>query len=125
MTQFNLTKYIMSLSIMSQKFNEFNTVMRSFISDLSEVFPEDTAIQSSYETFDELVRVNYRKPLTMFVENMMPYAEYIANRDETMFLKIEFPGIDFKKLWFDDTISTNTKNVIWQYISHLLLLTMQ
>ncbi|AAC96778.1 hypothetical protein PBCV1_A410L [Paramecium bursaria Chlorella virus 1] len=110
---------------MSQKFTDFNTVMRSFISDLSEVFPEDAAIQSSFETFDELVRVNYRKPLNMFVESMIPYAEYVANRDETMFLKMEFPGIDFKKLWFDDTVSANTKNVIWQYISHLLLLAMQ
>ena len=109
---------------MSQKFHDFNVVMKSFILDLSEVFPEDPAIQSSYETFDDLVRVNYRKPLLMFVESMGAYAEFVANRDETMFLNMNFPGIDFKKLWFSD-ISANTKNAIWQYLSQLCILAMQ
>ncbi|APC25715.1 hypothetical protein BST79_gp202 [Only Syngen Nebraska virus 5] len=109
---------------MSQKFTDFNVVMRSFVLDLSEVFPEDPAIQSSFETFDDLVRVNYRKPLLMFVESIGPFAEYVANRDESMFLRMNFPGIDFKKLWFSD-ISDNTKSAIWQYISQLLLIAMQ
>ena len=108
----------------SQNFEAFNTLMRSFIMDLSEVFPEDSAIQSSFTSFDELIRINYRKPATMFMESMGQYAESVANRNEAMFVHMNFPGIDFKKLWFSD-ISNNTKDAIWQYLSQLLLIAMQ
>jgi len=108
----------------SQSFETFNSLMRSFISDLSEVFPEDPAIRSSFSSFDELVRINYRKPMMMFMDSVGQYAESIANRNENMFMHLSFPGIDFKKLWFSN-ISNNTKDAIWQYLSQLLLIAMQ
>ena len=100
---------------------DFNEVMRKFLTDLSDVFPEDTAIQASLESFEDIVRVNYKKPLHMFAESMTPYAKKIADEDETMFDEMHFPGIDFKKLW-NSGISDNTKHAIFAYLKQLLIM---
>lgn len=97
----------------------FNDLMRQFLIDLSEVFPEDPAVQTSLATFEDLVRTNYKMPMKMFVEAIGPHAAKIAAHDETVFDDMVFPGVDFKKLWNSD-ISNNTKNAIFSYLKSLL-----
>lgn len=99
----------------------FNTVMHAFLSDLTEVFPEDDAIQRSLNTFDDLVNVNYKKPQKMFVETVGKFSKQITDRDEVMFDHLKFPGFSFKSLWSRD-ISAGTKNAIWVYLQQLMLL---
>lgn len=103
-------------------FVEFNHVMRKFLTDLTEVFPEDPAIQASLDSFDDIVRINYKKPSHMFFENMQSHARQIVERDETMFDELHFPGIDFKKLWNSSGVSSNTKHAIFEYLHQLLIL---
>jgi hypothetical protein len=105
---------------MSQ-FEKFNTMMRTFLEELSEVFPEDMSMRSSVTTFDELVSINFKKPQQMFMEVFTQYAKFVAERDERMFENLNFPGINFKKMWMSD-ISSSTKDAIWAYLSHLLVL---
>lgn len=99
----------------------FNDLMRSFLVDLADVFPEDPAIQTSLQTFEDLVRVNFKKPAAMFAESIGPHASKISVRDETVFADMDFPGIDFKKLWESD-ISVGTRHAIFSYLQNLLIL---
>jgi len=99
----------------------FNDVMRQFLTDLAEVFPEDPAIVTAQQSLDDLVRMNYKKPAAMFLETIGPYAEKIGAHDESVFADMEFPGVDFKKLW-NSGISQNTKTAIFMYLKQLLIL---
>ena len=102
-------------------YEKFNVVMRTFLEELSEVFPEDPSFRASVSTFDELVSINYKKPQQMYMEVFTQYAKFVAERDERVFENLNFPGIDFKKMWSSD-ISQPTKDAIWAYLSHLLVL---
>ncbi|AGE49522.1 hypothetical protein ATCVOR07043_538L [Acanthocystis turfacea Chlorella virus OR0704.3] len=99
----------------------FNDVMRQFLTDLAEVFPEDPAIVTALESLDDLIRMNYKKPAAMFLEAIGPYAQKIGAHDESVFADMDFPGVDFKTLW-NSGISQNTKNAIFMYLKQLLLL---
>lgn len=107
--------------MMSYSAQNFNTVMHAFLSDLTEVFPEDDAIQSSLNTFDDLVNVNYKKPQQMFAETVGKFSKQIIDRDEVVFDHLKFPGVNFKSLWSRD-ISVGTKHAIWSYLQQLTLL---
>jgi hypothetical protein len=99
----------------------FNTVMHAFLVDLTDVFPENDAIQASLENFDQLVKINFKKPRKMFIETVGKFAEQIAKRDEAMFDHLKFPGFSFKSVWTDD-LSSGTKDAIWTYLRQLILL---
>jgi len=99
----------------------FNTVMHAFLVDLTDVFPEIDAVQSSLENFDQLVKINFKKPRQMFIETVGKFAEQILERDEAMFDHLKFPGFSFKDLWTAE-ISTGTKDAIWTYLQQLILL---
>lgn len=102
----------------------FNDVMRAFLIDLTEVFPENGSIQSARESFEDIVSINYKKPAHMFAESMKPHVEKIMRDDDTVVDDMHFPGIDFKQLWNSD-ISDNTKNAIFSYLKQLLILAWQ
>ena len=99
----------------------FNVVMHAFLVDLTDVFPENDAIQASLENFDQLVKINFKKPQKMFIETVGKFAEQIAKRDETMFDHLKFPGFSFRDLWTSE-ISVGTKDAIWVYLQQLILL---
>ena len=99
----------------------FNEVMRQFLTDLANVFPEDPAILTAMQSLDDLIRVNFKKPAAMFLEAIGPYAEKIGAHDESVFADMDFPGVDFKNLW-NSGISANTKNAIFMYLKQLLIL---
>jgi hypothetical protein len=101
--------------------SSFNDIMRQFLSDLASVFPEDIAIQTSLESFEDIVRINFKKPAQMFTETIGPHLVKIMHHDETVFDEINMPGVDFNKLWKSD-ISDNTKNAIFCYLKQLLIL---
>lgn len=101
--------------------SSFNDIMRQFLSDLASVFPEDIAIQTSLESFEDIVRINFKKPAQMFAETIGPHMVKIMHHDESVFGELNMPGIDFQKLWKSD-ISDNTKNAIFCYLKQLLIL---
>ena len=99
----------------------FNVVMRAFMVDLTDVFPENDALQSSLEKFDELVKINFKKPQKVFIDLVGKFTEQIIKRDETVFDHLKFPGFSFKNLWEDD-ISAGTRGAIWDYLNQLIFL---
>lgn len=100
----------------------FNTMMKNFLEELADVFPEETQIRLFLDGFDSLAALSPRSPMDMFVESLTPHTDLVMARNPELFQRLEFPGgIDFGKLWTSD-ISDNTREAIWQYIT--LLFTM-
>lgn len=99
----------------------FNTMMKSFLDELADVFPEEQQLKLYVDGFDSLVALNQRGPMDMFVEALSPHSALAMAKDPQLFETLDFPGIDFKKLWHAD-ISDNTREAIWQYINLLLVL---
>lgn len=101
--------------------HNFNVVMHAFLVDLTDVFPENDAIQSSLDNFDQFVKINFQKPQKMFIKTVGRFAEQISKRDEAMFDHLKFPGFSFKELWTSE-LSTGTKDAIWTYLNQLIFL---
>ena len=100
----------------------FNTMLKNFLEELADVFPEEKQIRVFLDGFDALVAMNARAPLDMFTEALAPHTELAMAKDPRLFKSLKFPGgIDFDALWSSD-ISDNTRDAIWQYINLLLLL---
>lgn len=100
----------------------FNTMLKNFLEELADVFPEEMQIRVFLEGFDALAALNPRGPLDMFVESVQPHAQLAMAKDVALFDRLAFPGgIDFARLWKTD-ISDNTREAIWQYINLLLML---
>ena len=99
----------------------FNDMLKVFMDELAEVFPESKDIAMFAASLDDVISVNAKMPMQIFMDAIGPHAKRVAARDEHLFDVLQFPGIDFKALWTSD-ISSGTKDAIWQYISTLLLL---
>lgn len=100
----------------------FNTMLKNFLDELADVFPEELQIKLAVETFDTVTSVSPRGPMDMFIESLSPLSALVMAKDPALFEQLQFPGgIDFAKLWKAD-ISDNTRDAIWQYINLLFLL---
>lgn len=100
----------------------FNTMLKNFMEELADVFPEEKQIRMFLDGFDSLVALNARAPMDMFTDALAPHTELAMAKDPQLFKILKFPGgIDFDALWSSD-ISDNTRDAIWQYINLLLLL---
>jgi len=101
-------------------YERFNHLMVQFLEDLVEVFPEDSDIQASIDTFDDVVSINYKKPRDLFRTTFVPSAQLIADRNPAVF-DITSGGVDLKRLWTSN-ISDSTREAIWDYMTRLLIL---
>lgn len=100
----------------------FNTMLKNFLEELADVFPEEPQIRLFLDGFDTVVALTPRGPLDMLIEALAPHADLAMAKNPELFAKLQFPGgIDFNKLWRSD-ISDNTREAIWQYINLLFLL---
>ena len=102
----------------------FNSVMEEFLNELQETFPEEKKIKAYYNSFLTLKKVNQRKVLDTFMNEISKHSEKIVNKDESYFLNSEdefIKSINIGK-WWNDTLSSNTKDAIWQYLNTLYVL---
>lgn len=111
---------------------EFCKVLREFIPDFLNAFPEFTSklhpgitvIVSGHE--NEEVNETTVHELYSHTKQVLPerffdilYQKTDMFQDETV--NTEFiKGIEFKEIWKNETISENTKSVIWKYLQLLL-----
>ena len=108
--------------------NAFNDMMEQFINELVKTFPEEPAIKNYQESFEMARMANGRLPLTTFMSNIGPYVSQMQNKDESFFREhaneIEFLRDTNMKVHWNDSLSENTKNAIWQYLQSLYMLGM-
>lgn len=102
----------------------FNTLMRNFVTELSETFPEFKELQVFAGGFDALVALTPGKPLELFMETMGPHAALIMAKDPALFDKddLNLSGVDLKAMWHSPDLSQSTRDAIWQYFSTLYVL---
>jgi hypothetical protein len=105
----------------------FNEMMDQFMIELKQTFPEEKAIGKYYTGFDLMKKSNPRKCVTMFMEEISPYASQVMNKDENFFLDEtnNLPSVisemNITTHW-NSGLSTVTKDAIWQYLQTLYML---
>ena len=102
----------------SETVREFNEMMRVFLEELRDVFPDDKDVARCLSGFTTLSSVNARKAVDVFVDAVGPYVEQIAARDDTIFGTFDLPGLTIQHLW--DGASGATRFCIWQYLDALM-----
>ena len=103
----------------------FNDMMDQFLTELKTTFPEEKAIKKYQAAFDLLRKSNPKKCVETFMETISPYADRVSKKDESL-IHENFELIkelNISKYWNDD-LSVNTKNAIWQYLQTLHMLGM-
>lgn len=102
----------------------FNTTLKNFLQELTEVFPNEPGIgkvKLFLGTFDGLTAINKRAAMDPFLEAMAPHADLISGKNSKLFKKVELPGgVSLKDLW--KKASDATKDATWQYLQMLFLL---
>lgn len=102
----------------------FNATLKSFLTELVEVFPDEPGIgkvELFLATFDAVTGSNKRLALDMFLSTVAPHADDIGSKNPDVFAKVELPGgFSLNGLW--DKATDNTREAVWQYLQMLLLL---
>jgi len=102
----------------------FNSTLKSFLTELVEVFPDEEGIgkvELFLATFDTVTSADNKLALNTFMDTMSPYADDIGSKNPDLFQKAELPGgFSLGHLW--DKATENTKEAVWQYLEMLLLL---
>lgn len=102
----------------------FNTLLRNFMHELCQTFPEDATLSLSLDGLDALVKANARKPLELFMEAVGAHAQLILTKDPALFATpLTLSGtLDLKTYWDSPGLSDASKDAIWQYLQQLYLL---
>lgn len=102
----------------------FNGLLRNFIQELCQTFPEDATLAMCLEGFDTLVKANARKPMDLFMQSVGPHAQFIMSKDPALFEKpLTLSGtLDLKTYWDSPGLSQASKDAIWQYLQTLYML---
>lgn len=104
----------------------FCDMMGQFLLELSKTFPEEKGIKKFMTSFDLIKGTNPRKVVEAYMAGVTPYADKISQKDESFFLEsmqeIDYlKDLNIKDHW-NDKLSVNTKNAIWQYLQTLYML---
>jgi hypothetical protein len=111
-------------------YKQFNDMAETFLSKMEKTFPNESKIRIYKQQFALVQMMNSKKPVEMFMENMLPFGEKILSRDEMFFKQDEFvnnaESISGKMglITYWDTMSDTTKKSIWEYIQGLYILGM-
>lgn len=104
----------------------FNDMMTQFLVELHKTFPQEKGIKKFMAQFDLLKVTNPKMAVDGFMSGISPYSDKISQKDESFMLEdlenIEYLSeLNFKDHW-NASLSTNTKDAIWQYIQTLYML---
>lgn len=114
-----------------------NPSLRSFLSTADEFlegltirFPNEGKLKAYLRFFRMQRKIHVRKPLEMFMEQMMPYSMQILTRDEEFFRTPDYvesiqtfaSRTGLEDYW--DSIEESFKQSIWEYIQNLYCLGM-
>ena len=109
---------------MSSTISAFNQMLKNFLEELHATFPEEAKVGVVLEAFDDLARINAKKPMELFVAALAPHAALVTAKNPALFDQpIELPGgLDMSMLWAKDDVTPETRAAIWQYVQMLFML---
>lgn len=102
----------------------FNQLLRSFLTELAQTFPEDVSVKLALPAFDAIVARTPKHPLTLFMDVAGPHAEAIASRDVAKLRKASMvvAGVDVSRYLNDPGLSDASREAIVGYLSTLYML---
>jgi hypothetical protein len=117
----------------SLKIKLFNTQFMDLVSQLSQMYPEDSSLRLLQTSASGMIYMNPGSFAATVVEYLTPYNEKILARDESFFLneiKDEFEGDnivsdEIKKvhnIWVSPETTQETKGTIWKYFIFMVKL---
>ena len=101
----------------------FNNLLKSFLEELSKVFPSDPKLKVYSNLFDTIVVASPKLPIDMFMKAFGSEGELINKKDPAIFDKIPvlFGEIQLKQMW-DSDISEANRSAIFSYLQTLYML---
>lgn len=101
----------------------FNNLLKSFLEELSKVFPSDPKLKVYSNLFDTIVVASPKLPIDMFMKAFGSEGELINKKDPAIFDKIPvlFGEIQLKQMWESD-ISEANRGAIFSYLQTLYML---
>ena len=108
---------------MATSVGTFNDMLEQFLNELEQTFPEEKSFKKYHTSFDIMRKANPKKCVEAFMRVMTPLSPQIMSKDDSVFQNKEFTDLEIGKYWNDD-LSENTRNVIWQYLQTLNILGM-
>jgi hypothetical protein len=102
----------------------------TFLAKMEQTFPHEPKIKLYRQQFALVQGMNSRKPVEMFMESMYDYGEQILSKDEKFFKQDQFvnkaESISEKMglIQYWESMTTQTKNSIWEYMTGLYILGM-
>jgi hypothetical protein len=96
-------------------------MLQQFITELITTFPEEKTFKKYQTSFEIMRSANPRKCVDAFMNGAGKYSNKIIKKDDSFFS--DFTELPIDKYWNDD-LSQNTKNAIWQYLQTLNILGM-
>lgn len=99
----------------------FNDLLLRFVDELAMTFPEHADLPGYRTLLADLISVNHKQPMDMFMGALGSHTSKIFARDPTFFQDCPrlFDRIDILAMWQAD-ISDGTREAIWQYLTALL-----
>ena len=101
-------------------------LFRSFISDITKVFPEYN--ERLHDTYEDIFLENDIKDdyLNDFFKRINKYSEKISEKNESFFESdpIILQNVSFKMMW-NSKITQKTKNTIWSYLISFCIMEIQ
>ena len=100
----------------------------SFVTELSEMYPDDPDFPLFITTVRLLKTSNPSLLAKYIVENAAPYEEQITNKDEQFFLSHDFQSHDVdidilsKIKSYVSAMSADTKEHVWKYCQNIIRL---
>ena len=109
---------------MTTTVHSFNALLKNFIDELCQTFPEDATLAMYASNFEALTKANARKPLELFMEAVGPHAQLVMTKDPALFAQPIQLGadLDLKAIWDSPDLSDASRAAIWQYLHTLFLL---
>ena len=116
---------MLSITVNMTSVTAFNDMMGQFLAELHNTFPEEKGIKKCMSGFEIMRTSNPRLVIDGFMTSVTPFADKISAKDETFFLteakNLEFlKDVKLEEKWA--SVSTKTKDAIWQYVQTLYML---
>lgn len=104
----------------------FCDMMEQFCDELIQTFPDVKSFKKYKTTVEMSRKVNPRKIVTCYMDNLSPYSQKLMSKDNTLFTDDSkniqmINDLDILSIWTPE-LSENTRNAIWQYLQTLYIL---
>lgn len=109
----------------------FNEQADEFLSKMIKTFPNEPKSKELKFYFDSIRKINYKKPIEIFMASLKPYGLQIMSKDEYFFKNDQYVDtvesmsgkLGLIEYW--DKLPNETKEAIWHYFQVLYVLGMK